>query len=70
MIAAWIAGTKVQQVRVFFLPVGHTHILIDHIFRVLGTFPHPTAGCQYKPLRKPLPCPATPGETNASRTGV
>ena len=35
MISAWMAGTKVQQVRVFFLPVGHTHILIDHIFGII-----------------------------------
>ena len=35
MVAAWLAATKVSQVRVYFLMVGHTHIVIDHIFGVI-----------------------------------
>ena len=35
-MCAWLVSSgKVQQVRVLFLPVGHTHILIDHIFGVI-----------------------------------
>ena len=47
-IAAWLAGTKVQQVRVFFLPVGHTHILIDHVFGII------TVGLRRVELLTPL----------------
>ena len=35
MLSAWLAAVKVMQVRVYFLPVGHTHIVIDHIFGII-----------------------------------
>ena len=35
-MASWLVATKrVKQVRVFFLMVGHTHVLIDQIFGVI-----------------------------------
>ena len=47
MLSAWLAATKVRQVRVYFLPVGHTHIIIDHIFGVI------TVGLRRKELLLP-----------------
>ena len=35
MLGAWLASVKVKQVRVYFLPVGHTHIIIDQIFGII-----------------------------------
>ena len=36
LMGAWLVATKrFKQVRVYFLPVGHTHILIDQIFGVI-----------------------------------
>lgn len=35
-MAAWlVASGRFKQVRVFFLPVGHTHVIIDQIFGVI-----------------------------------
>ena len=35
-MCAWLVSSgKVKQVRAHFLPVGHTHIVIDHIFGVI-----------------------------------
>ena len=35
-MCAWLVSSgKVKQVRVLFLPVGHTHIVIDHVFGVI-----------------------------------
>ena len=37
-MAAWlVASGKVKQVRIFFLGVGHTHVIIDQIFGVVTT---------------------------------
>ena len=37
-MAAWMVGSgKVKQVRIFFLQVGHTHIIIDQVFGVITT---------------------------------
>ena len=37
-IAAWlVASGRVKQVRIFFLMVGHTHIIIDQVFGVITT---------------------------------
>ena len=48
MVSAWlVASGKVKQVRVFFLPVGHTHIVIDHIFGII------TIGLRRKELLLP-----------------
>jgi hypothetical protein len=46
--ASWLVGTKrVKQVRVFFLYVGHTHIIIDQIFGVI------TVNLRGKPILLP-----------------
>ena len=38
-VAAWlVASGRVKQVRIFFLQVGHTHILIDQIFGVVTSY--------------------------------
>ena len=38
-VCAWLVATgRVKQVRIFFLQVGHTHILIDQIFGVITSY--------------------------------
>ena len=47
-MCAWlVASGKVKQVRVLFLMVGHTHVIIDHIFGVV------TVGLRRKELLVP-----------------
>ena len=44
-ICAWLVATgRVKQVRIFFLQVGHTHILIDQIFGVITCY---LKGCEF-----------------------